>query len=127
MAEELLRKYGGDRFEVESGGYEPTQVHPLVVEVMMEEGVDLSNKETKDTFELFKAERVYDYVITVCERDREDECPVFPGLMKQYNWPFPDPEGLKGTDGEKLTQLRGIKEQIKEKIMEFIETAEAPK
>ncbi|MGD9269942.1 MAG: arsenate reductase, partial [Syntrophobacterales bacterium] len=33
MSEAYLRKLAGDRFEVESGGFEPTTINPLAVEV----------------------------------------------------------------------------------------------
>jgi arsenate reductase len=40
-----LRQFAGDHFEVESAGLDPAaKVHPLVVEVMKEEGFDLSEK-----------------------------------------------------------------------------------
>jgi len=37
IAEELLRKMAGDRFEVESAGLEPGKLNPIVVETLKEE------------------------------------------------------------------------------------------
>ena len=43
MAEGILRYYGGDKFEVESAGSEPSQVNPIAIEVMKEIGIDISH------------------------------------------------------------------------------------
>ncbi len=71
MAEEFLRKLGGDKFEVESCGFEPSTINPYVIKAMAEEGIDLSNKETKYIMDLFKAQKFYGYIVTVCDRARE--------------------------------------------------------
>lgn len=47
MAEEYLKQLGGDTFEVESAGFEPTEINPFVIQVMKEEGIDLSGKKHK--------------------------------------------------------------------------------
>lgn len=44
MAEAFLRQLGGEDFEVESAGLEPTGLNPLAVEVMREIGIDISGK-----------------------------------------------------------------------------------
>ena len=38
MAEEYLRRIGGDRFEVESAGLKPSSINPIVIDVMKEDG-----------------------------------------------------------------------------------------
>ena len=121
MAEEYLRKLGGDQFEVESAGLEPGELNPLVVKVLQEEGIDISNKSTQSVFDLYKAGNNYKYVITVCSREAEEKCPIFPGVAERYNWPFPDPSALTGTDEEKLPKVREIRDLIKDKVNEFIE------
>ena len=42
MAEAFLKKYDGDRFEVESAGLEPGKLNPVVVDVTKEAGIDIS-------------------------------------------------------------------------------------
>ncbi|SKA89499.1 protein tyrosine phosphatase [Paucidesulfovibrio gracilis DSM 16080] len=116
MAEALLQRFGGEEFEVESAGLEPTQINPLVVEVMQEEGIDLSEKRTQSVFDLFRAGRLYDYVITVCDDEQEKKCPVFPGVANRWHWPFPDPAKVTGSHEEKLAQVRAIRESIKERV-----------
>ena len=41
MAEAYLKKFGGDKFQVESAGLEPGNLNPLAVEVMKEDGIDI--------------------------------------------------------------------------------------
>lgn len=120
MGEEYFRKYGGDLFEVESAGLEPGRLNPFVVEVLKEDGIDISGKQTKDAFELYRAGKTYDYVITVCSREAHERCPVYPGNVKRLHWPFDDPSSLDGTREEKLSRTREIRDQIKDAVKEFI-------
>src|SRR5262245_61916607 len=47
MAEAFLRHFAGDRFEVLSAGLVPTQVHPLIRQVLTETGLDPSRLRAK--------------------------------------------------------------------------------
>ncbi|MBF0117516.1 MAG: arsenate reductase ArsC [Desulfobacterales bacterium] len=120
MAEEFLKNIGRNRFIVESAGFEPTEVNPLVVEVMKEEGIDLANNKAKSLFKFFKEGRLYDYVITVCDDSTEKECPVFAGIAKRLHWPFPDPSALLGRNEEKKKEIRKIRDKIKSKIQSWV-------
>ncbi|WP_094228894.1 arsenate reductase ArsC [Methanolobus psychrotolerans] len=120
MAEEYLKRIGGDRFEVESAGYKPTSLHPLILRVMGEDGFDLSGKKTQSSWDLFKEGRLFKYVITVCDRANEEECPLFPKPFVQLNWPYPDPESFTGSEAEKLEQARMLRDSIKEKVEQFV-------
>lgn len=83
--------------QVDSAGYNPAErVNPMVIEVMKEEGIDISGKVPQSVFELYKAGKLYDHVITVCH-DSESQCPIFPGLTKRWHWPFPDPGRVEGS------------------------------
>jgi arsenate reductase len=123
MSEEYLRLIGGDDFSVESAGLKPTKVDPLVIKVMKEEGVDLTQKGTKDVWDLFRKERFYNWVITVCESKWESSCPIFPGIYHRDNWGFPDPSDLTGTEEERIEKLREIRDMIKLRIKLFIDEA----
>ena len=122
MAEELLRKLAGDRFDVESAGLEPGQLNPVVIESLKEDGIDISGKPTKAVFELYKKGNSYDYVITVCDEASAEKCPIFPGLSQRFHWGFTDPSKFQGTDKQKLEKVRNVKEEIKGVIKEWILT-----
>ncbi len=122
MAEELLRKLAGDRFEVESAGLEPGKLNPIVVEALKEDGIDISGKETKAVFELFKQGRMYTYVIAVCDETNAERCPIFPGAHKKIHWSFTDPSQFQGTVEEKLVKVRAVKEEIRAKLQDWLRT-----
>jgi arsenate reductase len=124
MAEEYLRRFAGDRFDVESAGYNPTQINPLVVEVMKEEGIDLSDKKTQNVYELIKTNHIFGYIITVCRRGAEDECPVYPGLAQRLHWELENPEDYVGTQEQKLERLRNLRDSIKKLVLDFISNVE---
>lgn len=73
-------------------------------------------------FDFFKEGRLYDYVITVCDQTAAGQCPVFPGITKRLHWPFKDPETLTGIHEEKLEALRSIRDQIREKLIDWLKT-----
>jgi len=120
MAEAILNRLGKGWFKAESAGLEPKPVDSLVIGVMDEIGYDLSMKRSKDVFSFYKQGRLFDYVITVCDKETEDGCPVFPGIVERLNWPFEDPSEVQGDDDEKREKVRGIRDAILSKIEYFI-------
>lgn len=120
MAEEYLRKLAGEEFEVESAGFEPSTINPLVIQAMKEEGIDLTGKESKNVFDLYKAQKFYGFIVTVCDRAEEEKCPTFPGLAKRIHWKLEDPADFTGTDEEKLIRVKDLRNKIKELVEEFI-------
>ena len=123
MAEAYLRKYGQKRFVAQSAGLEPGTINPLVVEVMREEGIDLSGQQTNSVYDFYKEGRSYDYVVTVCSKDAAERCPIFPGAGKRLYWPFDDPSRVKGTPEQKLSQVRRIRDQIRRQVLSFLQSA----
>ena len=120
MAEAYLKMLGGEDFHCLSAGFETAPINPLVVEVMREQGVDLSQKKPQKVFDLFKAGEVFDYVITVCDESSSSKCPVFPGMTHRLHLPFEDPSELQGTREERLAKVRSIRDHIKSVIEQFI-------
>lgn len=88
MAEGLLRRLSGDLFEVASAGTDPGGLHPLAVEAMAEQGIDISNQESTSVQQY--AGQSFDYVVTVCDRARE-VCPNVQGLFETIHWGVEDP------------------------------------
>ena len=126
MAEELLRKTASDRIEVESAGLEPGQLNPIVVKVLKEEGIDIEGKATKAVVDLIHQAKEYDYVITVCDETSAERCPVFPGKAKRFHWSFPDPSQFEGSPEEKSIKVRQVRDQIREKIEQFLRDSARP-
>ncbi len=120
MAEELLRKLAGDRFEVESAGIEPGKLNPIVIEVLKEIGIDISDKKTQAVFDKLQQGKLYNYVITVCDETSAERCPIFPGVAKRIHWSFTDPSKFEGSNEEKLAKTRAVREEIKTKIEQWL-------
>jgi arsenate reductase (thioredoxin) len=92
-----------------SAGTQPAeQVHPVVVEAMLEVGIDLSGaKPQKLTHELTKEAAL---LITMgCG----DDCPYVPGLRRD-DWPLPDPKG-QGIDS-----VRKTRDEIRTRVLALL-------
>ncbi|MDA8428868.1 MAG: arsenate reductase ArsC [Geobacteraceae bacterium] len=120
MAEAFLNSMAGDRFEAESAGFEVRELNPLAVAVMEEVGIDISGNKTKEIFDLYRCGRSFSYEIKVCDRVHQERCPLFPGMVKRLSWSFADPSALSGSDEEKLAATRGIRDEIRAAVAEFI-------
>jgi len=120
MAEGLLRKLAGDRFEVASAGTEATHVRPLAIEAMAELGIDISKQESK-TLDRYLGEP-FDAVITVCDQAAE-ACPVFPGARRRLHWSFPDPSKAAGTREEQLAVYRQVRDDLAKHIADELVSA----
>lgn len=116
MAEAWLNHLCSDAFVAESAGLEPGTLNPLVVESMREVGIDISQKQTKAVFDLFKSGRIFNYTIAVCDGANAERCPIFPGITQRIQWSFPDPSALTGTKEEKLEKIRPIRDEIRQQI-----------
>ena len=117
MAEGFLRALGGDRFEAQSAGTEKTVVHPLAVRVMAERGIDISKHRSKVYDGLMQDP--WDYLITVCD-DANERCPVVPGVEKRLHWSFEDPSRATGTEAERLSTFRRVRDQIEGRVTEWV-------
>jgi arsenate reductase (thioredoxin) len=121
MAEAFLKKFAGERFEAESAGLEPGVLNPLAVKAMGEAGIDISANPTRCVYDLLHQERLYGWVITVCDESQAEVCPIFPGVSRRQHWSFPDPAAFTGSDKEKLEQVRKLRDRIAGKVKEWLE------
>ena len=123
MAEAFLNLYGNGEFEAESAGIEKGKLNLFVVKAMQEVGIDISNNQTKEVFDLFTKGRLYHAVITVCDKEAAERCHIFPGTIKRLDWSFPDPSQFLGSDQEILQKIRFVRDSIKDKVIELIKEA----
>lgn len=99
----------GEKGVALSAGTEPGQrVHPEVLAVMQEIGIDLSNaKPQKLTEELARDAQL---LITMgCG----DKCPYVPGLRRD-DWPLRDPKG------QPMDEVRAIRDEIRERVRSLL-------
>jgi len=117
MGEGLFREEGGDGYDVSSAGTRPSQVRPEAIAVMREIGIDISGNRSKSVDEF--AGQAFDFVVTVCDNAR-DNCPVFPGATERIHWSLEDPAAVQGTEEERLTAFRRIRDQLRERVKIFV-------
>lgn len=114
MAEGWTRWLLGDLINVYSAGIEVHGLNPKTVEVMAEEGVDISRHRSKHLCELVDIK--FDFVIAVCDHAQES-CPVFPGAAKVLHRGFDDPprlaRGAKAAE-EFFPHYRRVRDEIKD-------------
>jgi arsenate reductase len=93
-----------------SAGTRPgDRVHPEVVDVMRELGIDLAGQRPqKLTSQL--ASGAFLIVTMGCG----DECPYVPGLERD-DWPLDDPKG------QPLEQVRRIRDEIRERVSALVD------
>jgi arsenate reductase len=110
MSEALFRRAAAGRHEARSAGTTPAhRVHPEVVEVMRELGIDLSERRPR---RLSREDAEWaDVVVTMgCG----DECPYIPG--KRYvDWDLPDPKDRP------LEAVRATREEIDRRVRALVE------
>ncbi len=92
-----------------SAGTQPAErVHPMVVEAMLEVGLDLRDaKPQKLTSELASGAALL--VTMGCG----DDCPYVPGLRRD-DWPLPDPKG------QSLESVRKTRDEIRERVLDLL-------
>jgi arsenate reductase (thioredoxin) len=119
MAEALLRKHAGDRFEAYSAGLEPKGINPYTIKVMDEIGLDLSGQYSKDVEE-YLGRINFGYVITVCG-NAEEKCPTtFLGVSHRQHWPLEDPAAFEGSEQATLEKFRETRDQIERRVQRFV-------
>ncbi|MEO6330796.1 MAG: arsenate reductase ArsC [Ginsengibacter sp.] len=117
MAEGYLKYYAKDKAEVYSAGIESHGVNPKAIEIMNEDGIELSNY-TSNKIEEYRSID-FDYVITVCDNAKE-RCPLFPTKAKKFHHNFPDPAKAIGTQEEIMLQFREVRDMIKDYSKNFV-------
>jgi arsenate reductase len=105
MSQALFQRAAGDIHHALSAGTTPAdRVHPEVVQVMGELGIDLTDR-TPQLLTRQLAEKT-DVIVTMgCG----DQCPYIPD--KRYiNWDLPDPHG------QPIEQVRQIRDEIARRV-----------
>ena len=84
----------------------------MAIQVLHEIGIE-HRGESKNV-EQFR-DQDFDRVITVCD-DANEECPVWLGKGKRLHEGFRDPAKAEGTDEERLSAFREVRDEMLKKI-----------
>jgi len=91
-----------------SAGTQPGErVHPEVVQVMREEGIDLIGAKPQ-----FLSEELAREATLLITMGCGDACPYVPGL-KKLDWPLPDPKG------QPMESVRAIRDEIRKRVADL--------
>ena len=121
LAEAVLRRAGGERFEAWSAGIEPTEVHPLTRRVLEAAGFDHDWATSTQVQDLL--DTPFDYVITLCD-DARLVCPVFPGADQSLHWGYKDPSAVDGEEAAKLAAYDRVFRDLSERVRQFVVIAD---
>jgi arsenate reductase len=92
-----------------SAGTEPgTRVHPEVLEVMKEVGIDLSHQQPQ-----FLSDELARQASLLITMGCGEACPVVPGLERR-DWPLEDPKG------KPIERVREIRAEIRAKVLALV-------
>jgi len=117
MAEGFARELGKGLIEAYSAGLSPQGVNPKSVAIMKEIGIDISQQKSKPIDEALL--NSMDVIITLCDNAAES-CPLTPPGIKRLHWSLKDPAKAAGTEEEIMHEFRQVRDEIKEKIVNFI-------
>jgi len=112
MAHGYLQSFDS-RIEVCSAGTEASgKLNATAVQVMMEDGIDISHH-TSDQVDKY-LNKEWDYVITVCGGANES-CPAFMGKVKtRLHIGFDDPSHASGTPEFVMSEFYRVRNEIKQ-------------
>jgi arsenate reductase len=118
LAESILRKDGGGRFQSFSAGSEPKgEVNPFALKVLESLEYPTEGMRSKSWLEFAAPDApVMDFVFTVCDNAAGESCPIWPGQPMTAHWGIEDPAAVEGNDLQKhaafLTAFRYLKNRL---------------
>ena len=121
LAENILRKEGGGRFNAFSAGSHPKGVvNPFALKVLAAQGFATEGARSKnwDEFATPDAPKM-DFVFTVCDNAAGEACPYWPGQPMTAHWGIEDPAAVEGTDIEKERAFNLAFRYLRNRITQF--------
>jgi arsenate reductase (thioredoxin) len=111
MAEAFAKKYGAGIIEASSAGNKPAdKVNPVVIEVMKENGIDISCNTPKEI--AAKMAMDVDLIVTMgC--NAQGICPG-PFFKPTIEWKLDDPKG------QSIEKVREIRDEIERKVKQLL-------
>lgn len=114
MAEALLRDLAGDRYDVVSAGHDPGSLDQEAVDAMREMGIDISSQAPKSVTR-YLGER-FTFVISLCDREQERGCPIFPGAIWREQWDLDSP----ALASDRGAAVRRVRDQLHAHVLQFV-------
>ncbi|TGN90403.1 arsenate reductase ArsC [Bradyrhizobium yuanmingense] len=122
LAESILRKDGGGRFQSFSAGSTPKgAVHPLALRTLESMGYPADGMRSKSWLEFAAPNApVMDFVFTVCDNAAGEACPIWPGQPMTAHWGIEDPAAAEGSELEKQAAFVTAFRYLRNRIATFV-------
>jgi protein-tyrosine-phosphatase len=122
LAESILRKDGGGRFNAFSAGSQPKgTVNPFAIKVLGKFDYPVDDLRSKSWEEFARVDApVMDFVFTVCDNAAGEACPIWPGQPMTAHWGIEDPAAVEGTDLQKEAAFVAAFGFLKNRITTFV-------
>jgi arsenate reductase len=124
MAEAFLRELASEEFEIVSAGSEAGCLDAEAVKAMQEIGIDIEAAQTKSVNPYLGMR--FQYVITLCDREKERSCPIFPGAFWRQTWPVESPAILRAAGVDHSFAVRRARDEIRRHVAAFVEQHQHP-
>lgn len=102
LAAAILNHKGHANFTAYSGGSFPRgAVHPMALKQLETSNLPTEDLRSKSWDEFGRPDAPkMDFIITVCDNAKGEECPIWPGQPVTAHWGVPDPAAVEGTPEE---------------------------
>jgi len=117
IAHGYLSYFANGNANIYGAGVETHGVNPKAIEVMKEDGIDISHHTSNNINEYLDIPM--DLIITVCDHAAE-VCPIFPQQTTVVHHSFPDPAKATGIEEEIMNSFRSTRDLIKNYCEDFV-------
>lgn len=117
MAEGFSRVLGRGLIDAHSAGLSPAGLNERAVAVMKEDGIDISEHDSKEIDTDFLLSM--DMIITLCG-NAEASCPMTPPHIKRIHWPIDDPAQAIGSEEEIMAAFRKTRREIRSRVEDLV-------
>lgn len=121
IAECLLNRIGGNRFQACSAGSQPKgEIHPMALHLLKRQNYVVDELRSKNWDE-FSAEDSpeLDFVFTLCDSAAAESCPIWPGQPMTAHWGLPDPAAADGSETERHLAFADTLRMLRNRIEIF--------
>jgi arsenate reductase len=110
MVRGYLQYFARKRANIYSAGLKAGKLNPMAVEVMAEDGIDISNHTTNALTDY--ENMAFDFIVTVCDSAKEN-CPYYPSKALRIHQNLQELSKLKGSEEEKLEIFREVRDDAR--------------
>jgi arsenate reductase len=119
IAEGLLRRLGGEKFDVHSASLEPAPLDTYAVAVMNEINIDISDHNSHHLNDYLDDK--FDYVITLCD-EVKSSCLAFLHDAQTLHWHCPNPKNIGDNDSDRRLAFRQTRDRLHKQIVGWLES-----